>query len=346
MAEAIAIAADVRAPIPARWTAGRISDLPRRSWPWALAASAAVHAVLAAGLLASMPDSPQQPAETAAIEVVVVREEPSSALIEAAAPPVTAPPSPVADAVLSPPEPAAPPSSEPGPTGPEAQRADTVPPAPLPPLEPPTFAEAPAEPAASPAEELAIPKRPLEPEAPELALGPLLEPRLDPEPLPVFTTPASTTAPPRMAPAPSSPRPEAKTRQRPSAASEQRTARQAEPGRQPRAQVGQARSRAAEAGSAAGTGLSTTTYRNLVMAELNRRKAYPDQARAQGAQGRVVVSFTVGPAGRVVNLAVTTSSGHSALDAAARQAVSGMTLPPPPGGRFTSSAALRFRLDD
>jgi TonB family protein len=82
-------------------------------------------------------------------------------------------------------------------------------------------------------------------------------------------------------------------------------------------------------------------YRNLVMAELNRRKAYPDQARASGAQGRVVVA-----SGRVVNLAVTASSGHGALDAAARQAVSRMALPPPPGGRFASTAALCFRLDE
>ncbi len=92
--------------------------------------------------------------------------------------------------------------------------------------------------------------------------------------------------------------------------------------------------------------MSVTAYRNLVMAELNRRKAYPDRARATGAQGRVVVAFALGSSGRVVSLAITASSGYGMLDTAARHAVSRMTLPPPPGGRFASTAALRFMLGE
>ena len=79
-----------------------------------------------------------------------------------------------------------------------------------------------------------------------------------------------------------------------------------------------------------------------MVAELNRHKRYPEAARASGAQGVVVVSFVVGPSGRVVSHAVTRSSGQAVLDSAVGQMMAAVRLPPPPGGSFRASAPIRF----
>ncbi len=110
------------------------------------------------------------------------------------------------------------------------------------------------------------------------------------------------------------------------------------------AQAGSSATQNSPARASGPSGAEISSYRSLVLAELNRRKSYPEAARAAGIQGRVVVSFSIGPSGRVTNHAVSGSSGNGVLDAAARAAVSRMALPPPPGGRFASSAALRFSL--
>ncbi|MTV31586.1 TonB family protein, partial [Rhodoblastus acidophilus] len=56
-------------------------------------------------------------------------------------------------------------------------------------------------------------------------------------------------------------------------------------------------------------------------------------------------AFTIGPSGRVVSQAITRSSGHAALDAAARAILSAVQAPPPPGGRFSTNTIIRFHLD-
>lgn len=110
---------------------------------------------------------------------------------------------------------------------------------------------------------------------------------------------------------------------------------------------------AARAGSASGGGGATTpsagavssaAYGALVAAELNRRKRYPETARAAAAQGVVMVSFVVGSSGRVASHAITRSSGHAALDGAVSQMMAAVQLPPPPGGTFRASAPVRFNL--
>jgi hypothetical protein len=64
--------------------------------------------------------------------------------------------------------------------------------------------------------------------------------------------------------------------------------------------------------------LRALQYRELVMLELNRRKRYPEAARQ--------------------------SSGHAALDVAARQMINGLTLPPPPGGPVRVDLPIEFKI--
>lgn len=95
-----------------------------------------------------------------------------------------------------------------------------------------------------------------------------------------------------------------------------------------------------ETGAATGA-ISTADYSSLVNAEIRRHSHYPESASP--ATGTVVLSFTIGPAGRVTSSSVVQSSGHGVLDSAARQTLSALSLPPPPGGRFSRTVPLHFR---
>jgi periplasmic protein TonB len=97
------------------------------------------------------------------------------------------------------------------------------------------------------------------------------------------------------------------------------------------------------AGAATGA-VSTATYRSLVIAELSRHKQYPPAALSAGVQGTVVVTFTIGPSGRVVGHTITHSSGSSALDGAVHRMMAAILLPPPPGGIYRATAPVEFIL--
>jgi len=97
------------------------------------------------------------------------------------------------------------------------------------------------------------------------------------------------------------------------------------------------------AGAATGA-VSTATYRSLVIAELSRHKQYPPAALSARVQGTVVVSFTIGPSGRVVAHTITRSSGSSALDGAVHRMMAEISLPPPPGGIYRATAPVQFVL--
>lgn len=88
--------------------------------------------------------------------------------------------------------------------------------------------------------------------------------------------------------------------------------------------------------------IASANYRSIVAAELNRRKFYPPAARSSGAQGVVVVTFTIGADGRVARHAISRSSGQPLLDGAVRQMMTALSLPPPPGGRFRATVPIRF----
>jgi periplasmic protein TonB len=63
---------------------------------------------------------------------------------------------------------------------------------------------------------------------------------------------------------------------------------------------------------------------------LAAHKAYPNEARRQGAQGIVGVSFTVDREGHVLQVELRRSAGSAVLDAAAVAMLRHATLPPPP----------------
>jgi protein TonB len=89
-------------------------------------------------------------------------------------------------------------------------------------------------------------------------------------------------------------------------------------------------------------------YRALLSAWLNSHKRYPDAARQQGEEGRAVLRFEIDRSGRVIDYAVTTSSGYSDLDQSLEEMMRGATLPPFPAGipqpRMEVSVTIRFSL--
>jgi len=89
-------------------------------------------------------------------------------------------------------------------------------------------------------------------------------------------------------------------------------------------------------------------YRALLSAWLNSHKRYPDAARQRGEEGRAVLRFEVDRSGRVIDYAVTTSSGYPDLDQSIEEMMRGATLPPFPAGipqpRMEVSVTIRFSL--
>jgi protein TonB len=89
-------------------------------------------------------------------------------------------------------------------------------------------------------------------------------------------------------------------------------------------------------------------YRALLSAWLESHKRYPDPARQRGEQGNAVLRFEVDRNGRVIDYAVTKSSGYPDLDASVEEMMRGATLPPFPAEmpqpRMQVSVTIRFSL--
>jgi len=100
---------------------------------------------------------------------------------------------------------------------------------------------------------------------------------------------------------------------------------------------------------AAGSGFSAS-FRSSVMAHLARYKRYPEAARRQQLQGRVLVTFSFDTAGHVTAVNLAGSSGHGLLDAEAlawvRRASPFPAIPPESGQAIASfTAPLVFDLN-
>ncbi len=82
---------------------------------------------------------------------------------------------------------------------------------------------------------------------------------------------------------------------------------------------------------------------------LAARKRYPLQARKRGDEGTVGIRFTVDPTGRVLDVAISRSSGSTLLDNAARDMLAGQRVPPFPSGMVlamtTVPVNIRFQLE-
>ena len=89
-------------------------------------------------------------------------------------------------------------------------------------------------------------------------------------------------------------------------------------------------------------------YRALLSAWLESHKRYPDAARQRGEEGRAVLRFSVDRSGRVLDFAVTSSSGYPDLDQSVEEMMRGATLPPFPVGmpqpQMQISVTIRFSL--
>ena len=89
-------------------------------------------------------------------------------------------------------------------------------------------------------------------------------------------------------------------------------------------------------------------YRALLSAWLESHKRYPDAARQRGEEGRAVLRFSVDRSGRVLDFAVTSSSGYPDLDQSVEEMMRGANLPPFPAGlpqqEMQVSVTIRFSL--
>jgi protein TonB len=93
------------------------------------------------------------------------------------------------------------------------------------------------------------------------------------------------------------------------------------------------------------TGAAQANYGALLRAEIMRRRIYPAEAASRGDQGTVTARVTIGPNGTAVSHAVVRGSGIASFDRVVPQIMSRLSLPPPPGGRYTATVAIRFALD-
>ena len=91
------------------------------------------------------------------------------------------------------------------------------------------------------------------------------------------------------------------------------------------------------------------TWQSAVLAQLQRHKRYPREARLEHQEGSATVRFTVDGEGRVEQVALLASSGHPALDQetlALLQRASPLPPPPPEAGRppLTLTVPVQFNL--
>jgi protein TonB len=91
-------------------------------------------------------------------------------------------------------------------------------------------------------------------------------------------------------------------------------------------------------------------WRRSVFGWLAAHKAYPDEARRRGEEGRVVVRFTVDRLGNVVEVVMVSRSGSTRLDDATQAMLRDASLPPFPAQMsqdvVTVTVQISYRLTD
>ena len=90
-------------------------------------------------------------------------------------------------------------------------------------------------------------------------------------------------------------------------------------------------------------------WRAALVAWLHARKSYPEAARRQSIQGRVLVRFIVGRDGEIRDVVVLQGSGFEALDTAAVAMLRGARAPAFPtdmaGDRISITAPITYVLN-
>ncbi|MDP9097207.1 MAG: TonB family protein, partial [Pseudomonadota bacterium] len=82
--------------------------------------------------------------------------------------------------------------------------------------------------------------------------------------------------------------------------------------------------------AATGTPAAAASWRSAVAAWLAAHKRYPEEARREGREGAVGVSFTVARDGRVETVSIERPSGVPMLDRSAREMLQNHVVPPFP----------------
>ncbi len=88
-------------------------------------------------------------------------------------------------------------------------------------------------------------------------------------------------------------------------------------------------------------------WRGALAAWLQDHRTYPDEARRDGTEGRVIVRFTVDRSGMVTSVALVSSSGSTVLDEAAQALLRGAHLPSPSApaqDQLTVTLPVRYSL--
>ncbi|GEO12434.1 energy transducer TonB [Microvirga aerophila] len=119
----------------------------------------------------------------------------------------------------------------------------------------------------------------------------------------------------------------------------------------PRVQAAPVAAPAAPSASVAATSsMSPANWRGALLAQLNRAKRYPGDARSRREEGTVRLSFSIDRSGRVIGYQISGSSGSASLDQEALsmiQRASPLPAPPPevPGSRISLTVPVRFNLN-
>ncbi len=100
---------------------------------------------------------------------------------------------------------------------------------------------------------------------------------------------------------------------------------------------------------AAASAAAGAAWRAALSAWLQGHRTYPQAARRNEEQGRVVVRVTVDRTGQVLGVSLADGSGSAALDEAAQAMLRGARLPPFPAGmtrdQVTVTVPIRYALE-
>jgi colicin import membrane protein len=95
-------------------------------------------------------------------------------------------------------------------------------------------------------------------------------------------------------------------------------------------------------------GQEAVSYRALVFSQISKAKRFPEAARARGASGVAVVSFSIDDAGNPLGVTLAHSSGDPDIDGEIVAMIGrAAPFPPPPqGAQRNFSAAIEFGHDE
>jgi TonB family protein len=84
-------------------------------------------------------------------------------------------------------------------------------------------------------------------------------------------------------------------------------------------------------------GMTSAEYASLVKKEIEKKRRRPDKAMF----GVVSVAFCINKEGRAESISIVKSTRHE-LEPTARMIIAAIEVPPPPGGSFTGTIAIKF----